>query len=290
MQTSRILTYLAAAAVAISATTPPSLCMVSPVATVTAGAPIIATVDNPQGRPCEAMLVFSDQDFLPVSFDLQPMECLGFQQAEISVPLEAPNGDVTVLWECAGGGVQGCSRLSIDGGSADIDDLIIQQTGTMECVVPVATLTTLTTSIRSTMTIVNAVVETVLSTQTGMITTRTAEPTGRAVTTSTGRGLSGWNTTSPGSKSPSQVAHVNNATGSYPTAGSTTTTNHRASGVDSAMSNSTMTVVVPLIVPITTVSSPTTSLSSPVDSPLTLPLTVVPVPTPGSCGNSTGAA
>lgn len=60
-------------------------------------------VDNPQGRPCEATLIFSDQDFLPVSFGLQPMksqpmECSGFQQAEISVPPEAPNGDVTVIW------------------------------------------------------------------------------------------------------------------------------------------------------------------------------------------------
>jgi hypothetical protein len=58
----------------------------------------IFSVDNPQGWPCEATLVFSDQNFLPVTFDIQPVLCLGYQQAEISIPLQAPNGLVTVLW------------------------------------------------------------------------------------------------------------------------------------------------------------------------------------------------
>jgi hypothetical protein len=59
----------------------------------------IPSVDNPQGRPCEATLVFSDQNFLPVVFDIQPVLCMGYQQAEIAIPLQAPNGEVSVLWQ-----------------------------------------------------------------------------------------------------------------------------------------------------------------------------------------------
>jgi len=55
-------------------------------------------VENPHGAPCEAMLIFSNQDFLPVTFNLQPITCLGYQQAEIVVPMEAPNGIVTIIW------------------------------------------------------------------------------------------------------------------------------------------------------------------------------------------------
>jgi hypothetical protein len=68
--------------------------------------------------------------------------------------------------DCAGSGSQSCSRFSIDGGSANVTALagMSQQTGTIECVVPVATLTTFSTATTGTVTTVRAVVETFFST------------------------------------------------------------------------------------------------------------------------------
>ena len=222
--------------------------------------------------------------------------------------------------ECAGGGVQGCSRLSIEGGSADIDDLTLQQMGTMECVVPIATLTTLTTAIRSTQTVVNAVVETLLSTRRDVTSTGTAEPTGRGVTAPTKSGLLAWNSTSPRNTSLSQVASTNPAT-AEPTGGvvtaptksglsvwnstspgntsllkvasanpataeasttSTTLANHQPSGT------STMTLVVPVM--LSTATTLTTSLSTLTDGSLEPPPTIIPVTSPGSCSSLVGAA
>ena len=56
------------------------------------------SVENDQGQPCLATLAFSNDEFLPVTFDLQPTACLGYQLAEISIPADAPNGNVSVLW------------------------------------------------------------------------------------------------------------------------------------------------------------------------------------------------
>ena len=51
-----------------------------------------------QGRLCEATLTFQNPDFLLVHFDFKPLTCLGFQQAEITIPQEVPNGDAFILW------------------------------------------------------------------------------------------------------------------------------------------------------------------------------------------------
>jgi hypothetical protein len=58
------------------------------------------SVDNPHNKPCLATLVFSNEDFLPVTFDLPPpvLTCIGSQQARITVPSQIPNGDASILW------------------------------------------------------------------------------------------------------------------------------------------------------------------------------------------------
>ncbi len=56
------------------------------------------SIENPQGRLCEATLTFSNPDFRPVHFDFHPLKCLGFQEAVITVPQEVPNGDAFILW------------------------------------------------------------------------------------------------------------------------------------------------------------------------------------------------
>ncbi|KAI9765388.1 MAG: hypothetical protein M1839_005510 [Geoglossum umbratile] len=58
----------------------------------------MATIDNPQARPCEAIVTFSDPDFLPVRFGFQALKCPGLQQAEFAMPVEAPNGGASILW------------------------------------------------------------------------------------------------------------------------------------------------------------------------------------------------
>ena len=62
------------------------------------------SIGNPEAAPCEATLLFTDDYFLPITFSLLPIECLGFQQAKISVPLASPNGNATVLWLFTPGG------------------------------------------------------------------------------------------------------------------------------------------------------------------------------------------
>ncbi|RDL41159.1 uncharacterized protein BP5553_01138 [Venustampulla echinocandica] len=144
----------------------PSICGLAPLATILPGQSITATVDNPQGRPCEAIMVFADDNFLPVTFSFEPGMCLGYQRAEIMLPSDAPNGVVTVLWQCAGKGTRSCSRLEIAGGPGNPDGLESHRNGTMECLVPTATFTTLSTSIRGTQTLVENVVGTEFSTST----------------------------------------------------------------------------------------------------------------------------
>lgn len=127
-------------------------------------------------------MVFSDDDFLPITFDFQTSACLGYQQAEISVPSGAPNGIVTVLWypansglsetqtlivthsrQCSGGGARSCSRASIAGGGGNSDALELHQRGTMECLVPTATFTTFSTITSGSSTILEDAVSTLFS-------------------------------------------------------------------------------------------------------------------------------
>jgi hypothetical protein len=153
----------------------------------------------------------------------------------------------------------------------------------MECVVPIATLTTLTTSIRSSTTVVYGVVETVLSTTRDMISTGTVEATGRPMTASTRSRQSAWNTTSSRSTSLLQAAPTG-----YPTVGLSNTGNASSNHPASAVNGSTMTLVVPVIEPTTTTR--TTSLSTSTGGSLELPQTIVPLTSPGSCSNSAATA
>jgi hypothetical protein len=192
--------------------------------------------------------------------------------------------------DCAGGGAQGCSRLAIKGGSADIDKLASQQKGTMECIVPIATFTTLTTSIRSTTTVVNAVVETVLSTRVeksvsnSTKTARTMVPsaggamwvfnstakstaTAGAATRSTGNSLRVSNTTL--NSSLPQAAMTNTAIVEQTT---TTLSSRQSSLSNGTMSNSTFTLTIPVAVPTTAKSTIPTRAE-------TVPMTILPVTT-----------
>ena len=59
---------------------------------------IASRVENTISGPCELTLLFSDDDFLPVTFTFEPIACSAFQEAEISIPLEVPTGPATFLW------------------------------------------------------------------------------------------------------------------------------------------------------------------------------------------------
>jgi hypothetical protein len=94
------------------------------------------------------------------------------------VPMEAPNGKAFILWfvyaqfyqidkkligycrRCAGQDTPTCSYAYIDNGWSNPDTIDLDQIGTIECLIPTATVTTLLTLIRSGTT----VIETKLST------------------------------------------------------------------------------------------------------------------------------
>ena len=45
-----------------------------------------------------ATLIFSNENFLPIVYNLLPVLCFGDQQIEITIPSAAPNGLATILW------------------------------------------------------------------------------------------------------------------------------------------------------------------------------------------------
>jgi hypothetical protein len=76
----------------------PVVCMTSPFAFIAAGSTMSATFDNPLGKRCDATLTFQNSDFRPIHFGFESLNCIGFQHAEIIIPLEVPNGDAYILW------------------------------------------------------------------------------------------------------------------------------------------------------------------------------------------------
>jgi hypothetical protein len=56
-----------------------------------------SSVDGNPGR-CEASLTFENNEFLPVRFTIDPVECQGNQEARIVIPAEAPDGNVALSW------------------------------------------------------------------------------------------------------------------------------------------------------------------------------------------------
>lgn len=55
-----------------------------------------SSIDNPFNATCEAILVYSDVRFLPISFVFEPVDCQGKQLAQLIVPSESPDGDVLI--------------------------------------------------------------------------------------------------------------------------------------------------------------------------------------------------
>ncbi|CZR55719.1 uncharacterized protein PAC_05607 [Phialocephala subalpina] len=161
MRTSTFITFVTFAAAGTAS--PPTICMLSPLATITAGQPITASLDNPQGRPCSAtqlgVWVISKLR-LPSQWRC-PMAMSPSYGTQDHSAYHARTNSVR---DCAGGGTQSCTRASIIGGLVDVEGLDAQLTGTVECVLPIATVTTLSTSILGSSTILEAAVETVFST------------------------------------------------------------------------------------------------------------------------------
>jgi hypothetical protein len=59
---------------------------------------ILSSIENTIRGPCELVLLFSDDDFVPITFAIEPIACSASQLAEISIPFEVPNGSATLLW------------------------------------------------------------------------------------------------------------------------------------------------------------------------------------------------
>ncbi|KAF7877696.1 hypothetical protein EAF04_001367 [Stromatinia cepivora] len=143
----------------------PSTCMLSPLVTIKAGDKLITGVENTISGPCELTLLFSDDDFLPVTFTFEPIACSAFQEAEISTPLEVPTGPATFLLQCAGQQATGCIKASLEGGSADFHALNVQQKGKVSCLMPTATSTSLSTITQQSKTIISSVITTKFATE-----------------------------------------------------------------------------------------------------------------------------
>ncbi|KAH8797850.1 hypothetical protein F5884DRAFT_149161 [Xylogone sp. PMI_703] len=142
----------------------PLVCLSSPVVPLEAGSAVVATIDNPQGHRCDAHLRFTDPDFLSVHFGFDFLKCAGSQTAQFNVPLDAPNGDAYIIWRCAGEGSRQCNHVSISNGRANPDTITYDQKGTIGCLVPTATFTTLSTVIASSSTLTELQLITAFST------------------------------------------------------------------------------------------------------------------------------
>ena len=94
-------------------------------------------------RRCEATLKFSNLDFLELHFGFEFLTCLGdLQAAEFTIPSEVPNGDAYPLWHCTGEYSPTCNHIWITEGQDNLDSIVLDQTGTIACLVPTATMTT----------------------------------------------------------------------------------------------------------------------------------------------------
>jgi hypothetical protein len=76
--------------------------------------------------------------------------------AAFAIPLAVPNGDAFLLWHCMGEDLNTCNSLNITGGEADLDSIVIDQPGTVACLMPTATITTLATFTGSSTTVTEA--------------------------------------------------------------------------------------------------------------------------------------
>ncbi|KAJ8067021.1 hypothetical protein OCU04_004401 [Sclerotinia nivalis] len=162
MKTATGLVFLAGLTFTLGA---PSTCMLSPLVPIKAGDKLVTGIENTISGPCELILLFSNDNFLPVTFAFEPIACSAFQKAEIFIPLEVPVGPATFLWQCAGQQATGCIKVSLEGGSGNVDLLNVQQSGTVSCLMPTSTSTSLLTITQPSTTIVSSVITTQFATE-----------------------------------------------------------------------------------------------------------------------------
>ncbi|TVY25300.1 hypothetical protein LHYA1_G008585 [Lachnellula hyalina] len=148
----------------VEATISPMVCISAPAVTLQPGSIVSASLQPSPGKRCEAVLTFADSDFFPLRVDFKPISCLGSQEAQFVVPLEVPNGEAFILWRCADQSSPSCTQAMISGGSGDQNALDISQSGVISCIIPVATQTTLVTSIGPSTTVTEALTSTIIST------------------------------------------------------------------------------------------------------------------------------
>ncbi|KAF8847341.1 hypothetical protein BDZ45DRAFT_754998 [Acephala macrosclerotiorum] len=206
----------------VAANAPP-ICMESPLYTLSPGSIVSARLDA-NGMRCEATVLFSNVSFLPLHVDFQGVSCLGFQLANFTLPAQVPNGEAFILWKCAGQSPM-CNQAMISGGLEDSQNIVNDQFGTLECLIPIATQTTISTSIGSSTTATNSIVTTIFSTSnpissgmsSSLITTpasSTASVTPASASSSTtssgtSSGITSSGTTSSGTTSSSIASFVN---------------------------------------------------------------------------------
>jgi hypothetical protein len=123
----------------------PAICMVDPALPLKPG-DVVRSHLLPQRRRCEASVVFTNPDFLPLRYGFRSLPCLGFLSAEFIIPREVPNGDANIIWKCADQSLPSCSRVTISGGTSDLDNIIFNKYGSINCLFPTATQTTLITA------------------------------------------------------------------------------------------------------------------------------------------------
>lgn len=111
---------------------PSSLCLTDPAIPLEAGnSNMSITVDAPMERRCEATINFSDPAFLPVRYSFASVPCDGLQVNIFTVPEGAPNGEVDVIWQCAGI-APSCNHAVISGGLAN-SSMLLENEGLVGC-------------------------------------------------------------------------------------------------------------------------------------------------------------
>ncbi|EGU86843.1 hypothetical protein FOXB_02646 [Fusarium oxysporum f. sp. conglutinans Fo5176] len=98
----------------------PSACLYNPVELEAGISLVTMKIMSPHVVPCTASLYFENADFLPITYDFKPIACSGPELVSFPVPLNAPNGESYVSWQCAGESPT-CIRTLITGGQSDID-------------------------------------------------------------------------------------------------------------------------------------------------------------------------
>ncbi|KAI8963083.1 hypothetical protein F5Y11DRAFT_170270 [Daldinia sp. FL1419] len=111
----------------------PDLCISTSSITLDADRSVMsATIDDGFGWRCVAIMSFSNLDFPSVSYSFELVPCSGQQITSILVPLDAPDGEAYVTWQCSGLAPV-CSYVNIIRGSEN-RSMELQVHGTAGCV------------------------------------------------------------------------------------------------------------------------------------------------------------